>query len=336
LSRINQLCELVGETRTTIEDFTVETGKVEEFARAVSDDNPIHRDADAATSRGFDRVPAPLTFTRTSTFPRYRTEKSVELGFQPEYVLHGAHAYEYDRPLLAGDVLTGETTLTDVTEREGQRGGTMTFAEVETVYRDRSDERVLTERATVIETDGAVEESDEGDSVADRDGSTSEDTSRSAAGGTTMVADAEPTAPNPVAAGDLQVGETAPEVSVGPLERQDFVRYTGASGDFNPIHYDEPYALAAGNPSVFGQGMFTAGVAAHAVADWFGLAAVRRFEVRFRSRIWPGDTVATTVGATNVESSGAGERVEADVSVSRTDGEVVLTGRATALLSSKY
>jgi peroxisomal enoyl-CoA hydratase 2 len=331
--RLDDLRELVGETRTTVEGFAVEAGKIEEFARAVGDDNPIHRDADAATNRGFDGIPAPLTFTRTSTFPRYRTRESVDLGFQPEYVLHGAHAYEYDRPLLAGDVLTGETTFADITEREGQRGGTMTFAEVETVYHDVADERVLAERATVIETDGAVE-GGSGDSVADRDDESSDDASHSGASEATAVTAAEPTAPDPVTVGDFRVGDTAPEVRVGPLERQDFVRYAGASGDFNPIHYDEPYARAAGNPSVFGQGMFTAGVAAHAVADWFGLAAVRTFEVRFQSRVWPGDTIATTVEATDIESSGADERIECDVSVSRTDGEVVLTGQAAALLPS--
>jgi peroxisomal enoyl-CoA hydratase 2 len=267
---------------------------------------------------------------------RYRTRESVDPGFQPEYVLHGAHAYEYDRLLLAGDVLTGETTLTDVTEREGQRGGMMTFAEVETVYRDRSNERVLTERATVIETGGAVEESDEvgsDDWAADRGDASSDDASHLGASEATAVADIKPRVPDSVAVGDLRVGDTAPEVSVGPLERRDFVRYAGASGDFNPIHYDGPYARAAGNQSVFGQGMFTAGVAAHAVADWFGLAAIQTFEVRFQSRVWPGDTIATTVEVTDIETSGAGERVECDVTVSRTDSEVVLTGQAMALLS---
>jgi peroxisomal enoyl-CoA hydratase 2 len=69
--RLDDLREHVGEPRTTVEGFAVEAGKVEEFARAVGDDNPVHRDANAATGQGFDRVPAPLTFTRTSTFPRY-------------------------------------------------------------------------------------------------------------------------------------------------------------------------------------------------------------------------------------------------------------------------
>ena len=71
------------------------------------------------------------------------------------------------------------------------------------------------------------------------------------------------------------------------------------AGDFNPIHYDEPYATRAGNESVFAQGMLTMGVAGHAVADWVGLNRVSRLQVRFQDQVWPGDAV--TVGGEVIE-----------------------------------
>ena len=347
-SRLDELRSRVGETRTTIGGLRVEAGKVEEFARAIGDDDPLYRDREGATDRGFGDTPAPLTFTRTGRFERYRTGESIELGFRPEYTLHGAQAYEYDRPLLVGDVLRGETTVVDVTEREGERGGTMTFAEVETTYYDErngsdgSDERVLTERATVIETDGAVVDDTEAtasttDSQA-TDGNTDTGDGRdhdrpNSDDGVSpdTLASLEPTAPEPVRAGDLAVGDGAPEVTVGPLERRDFVRYAGASGDFNPIHYHEPYAREAGKESVFGQGMFTADVAAHAIGDWFGVGNIETFAVRFRSRVWPGDTITASAEATTVEGTDD-ERVEADLRVVRDEGEDVLTGHAAATL----
>lgn len=43
-------------------------------------------------------------------------------------------------------------------------------------------------------------------------------------------------------AADVIVGKTGPEVVIEALEREDFVRYAGASGDFNPIYYEKPYA----------------------------------------------------------------------------------------------
>ncbi len=137
----------------------------------------------------------------------------------------------------------------------------------------------------------------------------------------------------PLHAGDVAVGDTGPELVVSDLERRDFVRYAGASGDFNPIHYDEPYATEAGNPSVFGQGMLTAGFAATQVTDWFGLDRVRAFETRFRSRVFPGDTVRATGEVVGIETTGEGtDVVEVDVAVRREDGEAVVTGSATVRL----
>jgi acyl dehydratase len=156
---IEELKEKVGESTVTVEEFHVEKGKVEEFARAVKEDNPAFRDEAAAAEQGFDRIPAPLTFARVSAFPRYRaTEgRGIDIGFRQEYAIHGEQEYEYERPLQVGDVLTGETTLVDVYQREGGRGGTMTFAVLETEYRDQDGELVLTDRSTAIETAGAID-----------------------------------------------------------------------------------------------------------------------------------------------------------------------------------
>jgi acyl dehydratase len=85
------------------------------------------------------------------------------------------------------------------------------------------------------------------------------------------------------------------EMVFGPLERVDIVKYAGASGDFNPIHTDEGYARATGAPTVFAMGMLPAGYLAHAAADWFGGSQnLRRFKVRFTTRVWPGDEIACT------------------------------------------
>ena len=156
---------MVGTSVVTVDGFEVEGGKVEEFARAVKDDNPAHRSQEAAAEQGFDRVPAPLTYARVSSFPRYRAVdgRGIDLGFRREYSIHGEQAYEFERPLQVGDVLTGTTTLTDVYQRDGSRGGTMTFAVLETEYRDENDELVLVDRATAIETAGAIETGDDDD-----------------------------------------------------------------------------------------------------------------------------------------------------------------------------
>lgn len=155
---MDELEALVGTSVVTVEDFEIEAGKVEEFARSVKDDDPVYRDEEVAAERGFEAIPAPLTFERVSMFPRYRTVEKygIDLGFQEEYTIHGEQEYEYERPLVVGDVLTGTTTLADVYERDGNRGGTMIFAVLETEYTDEDGDVVLTARSTAIETAGAI------------------------------------------------------------------------------------------------------------------------------------------------------------------------------------
>ena len=131
-------------------------------------------------------------------------------------------------------------------------------------------------------------------------------------------------------ADDVAVGDPAPEIVVEDIHREDFVKYAGASGDFNPIHYDEPYAKEAGNKSVFGQGMLTAGYASHMVADWFGLENVTRFGVRFRARLFPDDSLTVSGEITDVERHTDGATVVAEFDVTNQDGEQLITGEATA------
>jgi acyl dehydratase len=92
------------------------------------------------------------------------------------------------------------------------------------------------------------------------------------------------------------------DVVFGPIRRVDIVRYAGASGDFNPIHTDEDYARGSGAPAVFAMGMLPAGYLAHAVSDWFGGPHyLRRFKVRFTTRVWPGDELVCAGRVTAIE-----------------------------------
>lgn len=165
---LEELQELVGTSIVTTENLVVEAGKVKEFAHAITDDDPVYRDESVASERGYDAVPAPLTFTRTVLFPRYRPDgvesyRGFDLGFEKEYSVHGEQHYEFERPVQVGDVLTGTTTLTDVFQREGSRGGAMTFAVLETEYTDTDGDLVLVDRSTIIETDGSIEDEGEVD-----------------------------------------------------------------------------------------------------------------------------------------------------------------------------
>jgi acyl dehydratase len=94
------------------------------------------------------------------------------------------------------------------------------------------------------------------------------------------------------------------DISYGPLSRDDIKRYAEASGDDNPIHQDEAYAKRSGAPTVFAMGMLPAGYLAHAVSDWFGGPQhLRRFKVRFTTRVWPGDQIVCRGTVNEVEGN---------------------------------
>jgi acyl dehydratase len=131
----------------------------------------------------------------------------------------------------------------------------------------------------------------------------------------------------------LSVGDVAPPQSEGPLTRTHFVRYAGASGDFNPMHHDDTIATQVGNPSVFGHGMLTAGLLGRLLKDWFGPEALRRFQMRFSKQVWPGDTLTCTAKVTGKREEGNEKLVDVECAVTNQDGVEVLTGTATAVVA---
>ncbi len=124
----------------------------------------------------------------------------------------------------------------------------------------------------------------------------------------------------------IKVGDEIPKFVVEGVTRPDFVRYAGASGDFVPLHYDQTFVEAAGIPTVFAQGMFTAGLLSKALTDWAGIGNVRNFKVRFATRVWPGDTVTCTGKVTNKLEAGGEKLIEGELIVLNQKGEPAIRG----------
>lgn len=128
------------------------------------------------------------------------------------------------------------------------------------------------------------------------------------------------------------VGERREARSFGPISRTDFVRYQGASGDFNAIHHDETFAKSAGFPTVFSVGMFQAGLLATYATDWLGVETVRRYTVRFKEQCWPDDVLTCDGEVRAVESNEDGQRVTVELTCTRQTGGVAIEATAEFLL----
>lgn len=127
----------------------------------------------------------------------------------------------------------------------------------------------------------------------------------------------------------IAVGTIAEPQTFGPLTTAMFVRYSGASGDLNPMHYDDTLARAAGNPSVFSQGMHQSALLATFATDWLGAQNVRRFGVRFREQVWPGDMLTCTGEVLSVEDSPEGHQLVAvQLTCTRQTGGIAISGSA--------
>jgi acyl dehydratase len=138
-----------------------------------------------------------------------------------------------------------------------------------------------------------------------------------------------------LAAAHVAVGTELPE-QVFPITRSDLVRYAGASGDFNPIHWNERVAVEVGLPGVIAHGMFTMALAARVVTGWAGdPGALVEYHVRFgRPVLVPDDdtggevTVRGRVGALLEDN-----RARIDLTVTSQGDKVLSLARAIVALA---
>lgn len=129
----------------------------------------------------------------------------------------------------------------------------------------------------------------------------------------------------------VHVGDALPPVDKAAITTMQLVQYAGASGDFNRIHYDEPFAREGGFPSVIAHGMLSMAFFGQLVADWAGGPQhVARLAARFKAVTFPGDRV--TVGGEVIARDEAAGTVELKLFARKQDGTVTLEGSATVRL----
>ncbi len=128
---------------------------------------------------------------------------------------------------------------------------------------------------------------------------------------------------------EIAIGDALPELRVR-VTRSTVVRYSGASTDFNEIHFSERHALALGLPGVLAHGMFTMGAGLRIVTDWIGdPARVASYQVRFTRPVVVPDTdegtdIVYTASVTDVADG------IARVAITATCGDEAVLGAARA------
>jgi acyl dehydratase len=131
---------------------------------------------------------------------------------------------------------------------------------------------------------------------------------------------------------DVEVGTELPAQAF-VIQRVDLVRYAGASGDFNIIHWNERVATSVGLPSVIAHGMFTMAEAVRVVTDWVGdPGAVVEYGVRFtRPVVVPDDEAGATLDVTGKVTAKNDDGTVVVTLTASSAGATVL-GKATAIV----
>jgi acyl dehydratase len=142
---VNQ--EYVGRTFPPSAPYEVSRVKVAEFADAIGDPNPVFRDTEAAQAAGYPDVVAPPTFPIVVTIGASSSAISDPgLGLNYAMVVHGEQKFAYSRPLLAGDVVTAQSTITSI-----RQAGSLTMLTTQTEIRTVAGEHVCTATNTLVE-----------------------------------------------------------------------------------------------------------------------------------------------------------------------------------------
>jgi acyl dehydratase len=131
---------------------------------------------------------------------------------------------------------------------------------------------------------------------------------------------------------DVEVGAVLPEQTF-EVTRRDLVRYAGASGDFNVIHWNERFARSVGLPDVIAHGMLTMAQAGRVVTDWAGdPGAVEEYGVRFtKPVVVPDDEAGAQVTVSGTVAQKLDDR-RVRVDLTATFGGAKVLGQARAVV----
>jgi acyl dehydratase len=139
--------DYVGRVFGVSEPYEVSRVKIAEFADAIGDPNPVYRDKAAAHAAGHSDVIAPPTFAIVISMAGSGAALADPgLGLNYAMVVHGEQRFSYSRPIMAGDVVTAQVTLTDIRD-VGRNFMLTTSTEIKTVAGDH----VCTAVSTIVE-----------------------------------------------------------------------------------------------------------------------------------------------------------------------------------------
>ncbi|MCU1646583.1 MAG: hypothetical protein JWN03_6858 [Nocardia sp.] len=330
--------DLVGRHFRVRDHYDVGREKVREFARAVRNDHPAHHREDDALAIGYAGLIASPTFSSVIGAATTRALIGTVLTeYDVSQFLQTDQTFEYQRPILAGDLLSVDVGIEQI-----RSYGDNDFITVKVTLTDADALPVLVATTTIVARRGVEIDPASAETVIGvvMHGHVPDDSGATDPTGLILLAPEEVTdfrAPAPArpvhtthTAATLVAGTELPAVKM-PVTRGDLVNYAGVSGDPNPIHFSDTAARLVGLPTVVAHGMLTMGLTASYLVSWLGdPAALTKFSVRFSGFVPVEQTAPTFVEFTGKVKSMNAETGSATIVLGATADGKKLFGRAVA------
>ena len=133
-------------------EIAVEAGRLRFFAKATGATDPIYYDDNAARAVGYAGLPAPPTFAYSIAMDAGQSFNVLEdMKIALPTAVHGGQGFVYHRPIIAGDVISGQQKITDIYDK---KGGALLFIETEITLKNQNDQPVCDLISTVIVRNG--------------------------------------------------------------------------------------------------------------------------------------------------------------------------------------
>ncbi len=136
-------------------------------------------------------------------------------------------------------------------------------------------------------------------------------------------------------ADEVQVGDELPKLVKSPLSLNQLVRYSGASGDFNPLHTDPKVGEMIGTGGVISHGMLIMGFVGQLLSNYVGPSALRKFNVRFKGMSHLDDVITCTGTVTEKTEVDGETRISGKVQAADQNGDVKVAGTFTAVFPKR-
>ena len=125
---------------------------------------------------------------------------------------------------------------------------------------------------------------------------------------------------------NFKENQKIPDFTKKPITKVQLVKYAGASGDFNPLHFDEEYAKKRGLKKLIAHGMLSMGFLSEFVESNFGVGKIKKLQVNFKSMVFIGEEITCSGKINSLDTEEGREFASCSIEAKNKEGNIVTDG----------